>query len=291
MLYFIVNALSGKGKGAETAENIKTILEEKGVDFQMHFTSAPLHAITLAKELSQKSDCEGVVAVGGDGTFSEVLNGIELNVPLGVVSSGSGNDFMRTFAPNKTVAEQLQPIIENKTKRIDYIQVNDMRCLNVSGTGFDVDILLRERKLRKVISGSLSYYASLIITLFTLKFRRFRLKIDDSISIDEPCLIVALANGRYFGGGMPVSLDSEIDDGFMDLLLVKKLPFYRIPDVLLRFLQGKIKTVKKYVDIYRCRKVEGSVNPLVEFQLDGELHSIPSFRVELKDSAISVFAE
>ncbi len=290
MLYFIVNALSGKGKGGETAKKIEAILSAKKVEFKMFYTKAKYHAIELARNLSQKDDCTGIVAVGGDGTFSEVLNGLDLRVPLGVVSSGTGNDFMRTYAPGKTLEEQLEPIIAGTKKHIDFLHVNDMRSLNVTGTGFDVDILLRERKLRKYLSGSLSYYSSLLLTLFTMKFRNFSLKIDNEKSVNASCLILSMANGRYFGGGMPVSLESDIADGVMELLLVKKLPFYRVPDVLARFLAGKIKNVKKYVEIYHCTCVEGAVTPAVMFNIDGELYDMPEFKVTLKKGALTIFA-
>lgn len=289
MLYFIVNALSGKGKGKETAQKIKSILLDKKIEFQMLFTKAKEHAISLAKELSNKDDCQGIIAVGGDGTFSEVLNGIDTNIPLGLVSSGSGNDFMRTFAPKKSIEEQLQPILENKTRKIDYIQVNDRRSLNVAGTGFDVDILIREEKLRKFLKGSFSYYTALIMTLFTMKFRNFKLTVDDKIEINEPCLIMSMANGRYFGGGMPISLDSSLDDGFMDLTIVKKVPFYVVPGLLMRFMKGTLKDDKKYVDVYHCTKIKGEVNPQVKINLDGELFDMPEFTAVLKKGELSVF--
>ncbi len=289
MLYFIVNALSGKGKGKEAARKIKDILSAKKVEFQMIFTKAKEHATALAREISKKSDCSGIVAVGGDGTFSEVLNGIDTSIPLGFVSSGSGNDFMRTFAPSSSLEELLDPIIENKTKKIDYMEINGKRSLNVAGTGFDVDVLLTEAKTHKFLSGSLSYYTALIITLFNLKFRRFSLTVDDGKKIDEECLLISMANGRYFGGGMPISLESQLSDGLMELVLVKKLPFYAIPGMLIKFMKGTLKEVTKYVDVYHCTKVEGSVTPEVKFNLDGELFDMPEFTATLHKGELTVF--
>lgn len=289
MLYFIVNALSGKGKGKETAQKIKAVLSEKKIAFRMVFTNAKEHAVELAREISKKDDCNGIIAVGGDGTFSEVLNGIDTRVPLGLISSGSGNDFMRTFAPRKSLEEQLQPILENKTRKIDYIEVNGKRSLNVAGTGFDVDILIREEKIRKILKGSLSYYTALVMTLFTIKFRNFKITIDDETELDEPCLIMAMANGRYFGGGMPISLDSSLDDGFMDLTVVKKVPFYVIPSLLIRFMKGTLKEAKKYVNVYKCTKIKGEVKPQVKINLDGELFDMPEFTAVLKKGELTVF--
>lgn len=289
MLYFIVNKLSGKGKGKETAEKIVACLNEKNIEFKMVETKKPKHAIELAQEISLKEDCTGIVAVGGDGTFSEVLNGIQKDVPIGFISSGSGNDFLRTFAPDKDFEQQLNAVICGNTKKIDYIQINQKRSLNVAGTGFDVDILLLESKLRKFLSGSFCYYTALIITLFTLKFRKFTIKIDDEKEISEDCLIMSLANGKYFGGGMPISLDSRLDDGVMDLILITKLPFYHIPRVLIKFMKGRLQEETRFVKTYRCKKVECSVKPEVQMQTDGEIHFMPSFKAELIENGLTVF--
>lgn len=289
MLYFIVNALSGKGKGNETAQKIKDILSAKKVQFQMVFTKAKEHATALARELSKKADCSGIVAVGGDGTFSEVLNGVDTNVPLGFVSSGSGNDFMRTFRPSASLEELLEPIISNRTQKIDFLEINGKRSLNVAGTGFDVDVLLTEAKTHKFLSGSLSYYTALLITLFNLKFRRFNITVDNSIKIDENCLLISMANGRYFGGGMPISIGSELNDGLMELVIIRKLPFYSVPGMLIKFMKGKLQEVTKYVDVYHCTRVEGSVTPNVKFNLDGELIDMPEFTAVLHRSELTVF--
>ena len=289
MLYFIVNKLSGKGKGKETAEKIVACLNEKNIEFKMVETKKPKHAIELAQEISLKEDCTGIVAVGGDGTFSEVLNGIQKDVPIGFISSGSGNDFLRTFAPKRDFEQQLNAVICGNTKKIDYIQINEKRSLNVAGTGFDVDILLLESKLRKFLSGSFCYYTALIITLFTLQFRNFTIKIDDKTEISEDCLIMSLANGKYFGGGMPISLDSRLDDGVMDLILITKLPFYHIPRVLIKFMKGRLQEETRFVKTYRCKKVECSVKPEVQMQTDGEIHFMPSFKAELIKNGLTVF--
>lgn len=287
MLYFIVNKLSGKGK--DTAKKIITRLENLNLDYKMEFTRKKQHAIELAREFSKKEDCTGIVAVGGDGTFSEVLNGIDTKIPMGFISSGSGNDFLRTFAPKMTVEEQIDTVIKGQTKQIDYIQINEKRSLNVAGTGFDVDILLMERKLRKFLRGSFCYYAALIISIFTIKFRNFTIKIDDKIHVDEACLIMSIANGKYFGGGMPISLDSSLDDGLMELVYIKKLPRYYIPKILLKFMKGKLKEETKYVEIHRCTSVECSVQPEMQMQTDGEIQFMPSFKATLVKGGLTVF--
>ncbi len=291
MLYFIVNKLSGKGKGAEIANIISKAMSEKNIPFSMHETEYHGHAIELSKECSSKDDCQGIVAVGGDGTFSEVLNGLNTAVPMGVITSGSGNDFMRSFAPNKSTLEQLDIVLNGKTDNVDFIQVNDKRSLNVTGTGFDVDILIRERKFHKVLSGSMSYFASLIVTLFTMKFRNFKMVIDEKTNLDQDCLLLALANGKYFGGGLPVSLDSKLNDGILDLTVIRKMPMVKVPFILAKFLKGKISEVTDYVSTYKCKKLECTVSPETDIQLDGELFPISHFVCSIHTNELKMFTE
>lgn len=289
MLYFIVNELSGKGMGKQVAERIKTRLKNAGVDFIMAVTQYRSHATRLAEDFSKKDDCTGIVAVGGDGTFSEVLNGLDTKIPMGVISAGSGNDFLRTFAPNSTCETQIDAVLGGKTKNTDYIQVNSKRSLNVAGTGFDVDILLKERKFRKFLGGSVSYFVALIATLFSLKFRTFELSCDGSEKQTKECLLLAVANGKYFGGGLPLSLSADLYDGYLDVTLVKRMPFFRIPGMLIKFLKGRISEVKDYVETYRCTKIECSVSPKVNIQLDGELFDFQSFTCNLKKDELKMF--
>lgn len=288
MLYFIVNELSGNGAGKIAAEKIRERL--KGTDYVMARTEYHAHAVTLAKEFSSKSDCTGIIAVGGDGTFSEVLNGLDLRIPMGVISSGSGNDFMRTFLPKSDIKTQLDAILCGKARKIDFLEINGMRSLNVAGTGFDVDILLREKKFHKYLRGSLSYFTALITTLFTMKFRTFDILVDGKTNIRQECLLLTAANGRYFGGGLPVSPESLLDDGTIDLVLIKRMPRFMVPGMLIKFLKGKISEVTEYVDIYHCKQIECSVLPKVDIQLDGELFDIPHFICELKEKALNIFA-
>ena len=287
MLYFIINPHSGNGNGRATADKLKTFLAD--VPYTVIFTQQQGDATVLAAQCCQKEDCAGVVAVGGDGTVNEVVNGMDLRVPLGVIASGSGNDFLRTFAPGSTLKEQLAPIREGKTRQIDLLHINDLRSLNVAGTGFDVDILLRQAKLKRVLKGSAGYFASLLITLFSMKFRTFTLSFDGGETRTIPALLLVLANGRFFGGGLPASPDASLTDGKISVVLIKKLPRWKIPYVLIRFLKGRIAEVKRYTEVFTCTRVEGSVLPAVSLQLDGELFDLPRFVCTVAPRELTIF--
>lgn len=277
MIYFIVNSLAGGGKGEEAKNNLEKALSDYSGRYEIHITLYPKHAIELAAQLSAKADCEGIVAMGGDGTFSEVLNGIDLSKPLGLIPCGTGNDFAHGAGIDNNVVEGIKAVFGGKTQHIDYITVGEKRCLNITGTGFDVDILAREAKYRQKWKSKLTYYAALFVSILSIKFRKIHLKIDDTINIDTDMLIMVAANGKFFGGGMPMVPSAITNDGFMDVLLVHRVPWYAIPKLLLCFLNGKIEQQKKYVDIYHCKKIECSVDGSNDIEIDGEVsQSLPA---------------
>ena len=291
MIYFIINTLAGGGKGAE-AKNLleKALLKYQG-QYEVYETKYPKHAIKLAEQLSAKLDCEGRVAMGGDGTFSEVLNGIDTSVPLGLIPCGTGNDFAHGAEIKADIIEGLEAVFGGKTAAIDYIKVGDKRCLNITGTGFDVDILAREAKYRKKWKSKLTYYAALFVSILSIKFRKIHLKIDDTIKIDTDMLIMVAANGKFFGGGMPMVPSAVTNDGFMDVLLVHRVPWYAIPKLLLCFLNGKIEEQKKYVDIFHCKKVECSVEDSFDIEIDGEVsQSLPAI-IEICTDELKLFVK
>ena len=264
----IVNPKAGSGRGLKDWPIISNQMYSHGLHFTCLFTEHKYHAM----ELTVKAINDGyrnIVAVGGDGTFSEVLNGADVKVPMGFIPSGSGNDFIRTTG-EKPLEQRLDEIINGEYKHIDFISVNDKRCLNVMGAGFDVDVLENEAQFRKTFRGSICYYLGLLKSLLCIRFRPMKMVIDGKEQIDCACLIFALANGKYYGGGMPVALDASVDDGLLDLLVIKKLPLYKVPYILVKFLKGNVRDVKKHTVSCKCKSFCCYLGD-VSMQTDGEI--------------------
>jgi len=291
MIYFIVNPLAGGGKGAEAKTLLNEALSAYDGKYEIYETEYPKHAIELAKKLSAKADCEGLVALGGDGTFSEVLNGMDTSKPLGLIPCGTGNDFAEGAGITNNVKHGVEAAFEGKTSSIDYIKVGDKRCLNITGTGFDVDILAREARYRKKWKSKLTYYAALFVSILSIKFRKIHLVIDDSIKVDKDMLIMVAANGKFFGGGMPMVPSAVTNDGFMDVLLVRKVAWYVIPKLLLCFLNGKIEQQTKHIEMYHCKKIECSVEDSNDIEMDGEVSPSLPATIEICSGELRLFCK
>jgi YegS/Rv2252/BmrU family lipid kinase len=264
MLHFIVNIKSGKGKALSNIRKITDYLTKRGIEYSMHVTRYPHHGEELARKLSLQ-DGATIVAMGGDGTFHEVLNGIgDLEkVRLGFIPCGRGNDFARAAGFNKNPIKALEDILRGEETRFDYINVGSRRCLNVAGTGMDVDVLLRVDGSQK----KLTYLKSLIACLAHFEPYKVTATVNGETK-EFSCLVAAVCNGIAFGGDMKVSPDSKIDDGVLDLRIIT-MPKGSVWGYLPKFVSGK--HVKESWSVhYKCESAK--ITASLPVQLDGEIY-------------------
>lgn len=269
MYDIVVNPLGGKGKSLKALKAAEKIFAERGVEYTVHNTEYAGHATELARELSRKPEAK-ILVFGGDGSFNEVLNGIENfeNVTLGIVPCGTGNDFVRASGHPIKIKEAIDLILKDNVGYIDYIDVGSRRCLNVAGAGMDVDVLLRYAAM-KAFRGKLKYYASLIDTLIHVKWHKLRLTIDGK-TMDKSVFMIGVGNGTCIGGGMPICPDAKVDDGLLSVVIVNEMKKSRIPVELPGFLSGK-HVKKDYTEVYSAKEVTVEVLDDGKIELDGEV--------------------
>lgn len=233
MIHFIVNATSGSSAGTKALRVCSDICMSKGLSYSVNLTERKAHAEEHAKNLSAAG--EGlIVAIGGDGTFHEVLNGIDPAVTaVGFVPAGSGNDFARAAKLQREPAKAFNDILRGDKKQIDYIQVSNRRCLNVAGTGMDVDVLTAVYGK----TNALTYYTSLLACLAKFKPYDVRIKTGGE-TIEKSCIMVGVCNGVAIGGGITLSPQSEIDDGKLNLIIMEKKD-RGLLKILPKFMKGK----------------------------------------------------
>lgn len=274
MYHIISNPISGRGKSNLASIKIKKYLDEHQIDYQWYETKYKNHPQEIAIEIDSKNPHGGdMIVIGGDGTLNEVVNGIgDLNHwNIGLIPAGSGNDLASKLnLKPKDPIYNLEIILKGKTKAIDYIQVNQHRCLNIAGTGIDVDILKRFEKYTH-LRGKFRYLVALIVTLCVFHWYRFEVSIDGAPFEKKEGFITSICNGSRFGGGIQICPISEVDDNQLNYVFVKKLPRITIPYYLIQLLRGKILRFTKKVECIPCQKIiYRSVKPFL-FNIDGEL--------------------
>lgn len=284
MLNFIVNTHSGKGLSGKNIAKIAKYCYKNNIDYTVYITSAPGHATTLAQNLvDQKADI--IVAVGGDGTFHEVLNGITTfeNTRLGFIPSGRGNDFARGMGIPRDPIEALKVILRGVPKDADYIKVGDKRCLNIAGTGLDVDVLQRVADKH----GKITYLSSLIYCVNHFDPYEISYTLNGETK-EVKAIMLGVCNGNQFGGGLKLSPESKCDDGILDVLIMQMPADKKIMKVLFKFTRGKHLNLPITTHI-KCESISIRTKINYPVELDGEIYDDLKFDCEIVKGGLKTF--
>ena len=289
MYYVIVSGKKKSKQSKHVIENLKEKLELRKIEYKFCISEYEGHSIELAKWASQQDDCKAIIAVGGDGTFYEVLNGMDTKkIPLGLIPAGTGNDFARTLGIGLDIDECLDNIIGKEPDYVDYMKIGDKKAFNLIGTGFDIQLLKREKKLRKIFKSKISYRIALLQTILLSKFHKIKFRIDDGEVVEKKVFMVDCCNGKWGGGMLPLWLEADPFDGYIDFMYIDTFNKFKLLPLLLKFKKGDLPKTK-YVQHYKCKKVEIEVESNLESNLDGELsHLFPNV-IEIVHKELKIF--
>ncbi len=269
MLNLIVNPKANKGRGKRLLQKVEAKLKEEGVAYHIFRPEARGATTAYVREITRQGETF-IVAMGGDGTLNEVLQGIHdtSRVRLGLIPAGTGNDFAAAVNIPKGV-KALDLILHSEPKFTDYIEFDDnRRSINIAGMGIDVDILERCERV-KVWGRKSKYFFSLLVSL--CKYRAVKMCVSvDGESKEYHALIAAVCNGSQFGGGIRVCPVAEVDDGKLDVVIADCPKRHKIPVELLYLMRGKILS-RKILHHFRCDSVEIQTDEEGVAQYDGEL--------------------
>ena len=228
---FIVNPIAGTGFSLQTMKNLEGRLRQKGIEYKVFLTERPGHATQIAAQLAEEDQVYAVVAVGGDGTASEVAAGLcETGKPMGIIPAGTGNDFIKTTGIPNDPQKALELLLSRQPVDTDTGTVNYQFFLNVCGTGFDVTVLDYAESLKDKHRGLTPYLIGLLKAI--RHYESVKLKVTaDGKTEEGRYLVCSIANGRYIGGGIPICPEANPADGKLNLVLIKhrarwKIPFY-----------------------------------------------------------------
>ena len=278
--HVIANPVAGKKNSSKNLKTVETLLKERGVEYEIHLSRAKRDATEIARQLTQAGETE-LIALGGDGTLHEVLNGIvePKNCRLGLIPSGTGNDFAERLNVPLDAEKALNLILEGEAKPVDYLEVGGVRCMNVAGIGMDVDVLERCKKGK--MKGKPKYLLSLVQSLFA--FKGYKVKIEsEGAEMERDVLIAAACNGTQFGGGIQICPTADVSDGKIDAVIVDCIGGkWKIIKAFLKLLKGKILEYPATTH-FLCEKLTFLPQKPCTVQLDGELYPNLEFTVELK---------
>lgn len=287
MYHIIVNPQGGKGKSLKALTTVEEIFKNNNAQYVVHKTEYAGHATEIARELSKTPDTN-IVVMGGDGSFHEVLCGIDNfdNVTLGLVACGSGNDFIKKSGHSTNVKEAVQTILNGKVGFVDYMELGKYRCLNVGGGGMDVDVLLKYANC-KTLKGKAAYYYSLFYTLLHTRFHHLRITAD-GVTKDTSVFMIGVGNGGFIGGGIPICPNTIVDDGLLNVGYVSEMKKSKIIFRLFKFLKGK-HVGTDWGGEYTAKKVTIEALDDSRFELDGEIIEDTKLDIEVVHNKLKMF--
>ena len=221
---FIINPNSGKKKGLKILKSIKPILSDKKIKYALIETKYSGHAIKIANELNIEK-YNGLIIVGGDGTFHEIVSGLmtrkdQRKIPIGIIPGGSGNSFLYNLYQNPITA--LKEILKFKKRYVDVIEVktkqNLFYSINLVGWGLITDVGKNAEKYRWL--GTSRYTLVSLIEIIKNKTRKATLIINNK-EYDSAFTFIIACNTKYVGKGMYMAPKANVGDGLLDLIVVK----------------------------------------------------------------------
>ena len=282
----IVNPQAGNGRTEKIWPNIESALEKSIGSFEVLQTTCRGDATDLSRRILAV-DTVRIVAVGGDGHLNEVLNGfIENDLPvnpearLSFVMTGTGCDFQRSLGISGKWQNAAAKLKDAKVRKIDvgkvtYTAADKTQKIryfdNIASFGLSgaVDHCLEHSRLRDYLGGSPLFLWATIKTVFTHPNQGIRFRIDDGPEEEICSRLGLLANGRYFGGAMHAAPEAELDDGLLDLLMLKEISVAKFLWHLPKIYKG---THLKIPEIFfqKVRKFTAESSEQVILDIDGE---------------------
>ncbi|PRY49174.1 YegS/Rv2252/BmrU family lipid kinase [Arcticibacter pallidicorallinus] len=269
-ILFIINPISGGKNKRDFPLMAKAHLDMRKYNSEFIYTNYPRHAYDLAQK-AVKENIDVVVAVGGDGTINEVGSAIMgTDTKMGIVPCGSGNGLARALGIPLSWKKAVMRLNEFRSRRIDTGILNEFRFFNMAGLGFDAHISNEFAALKG--RGLTGYVKKAFSEVLNYKPGQYTLEIDGK-TLEREAFMISFANSSQYGNDAHIAPKALLDDGILDICIIKPFPLYLFISMGLRMF-AKTSEQSKYVEIIKGEsvRIESVTNSLVH--IDGEAKMI-----------------
>ncbi len=268
-ILFVINPAAGKGRGIKEIPRIKQRFKE--FDYEI-IISKEANGITKMVQEELNKNYTDIIAVGGDGTLGEVINGVVgKDITVGVLPLGSGNDFIKTLGLSEDFEERLLAIEKGLTKEIYAPSVNEHYFINVLGWGVDAEII-KEKNKNIIREGKLNYLYSTLKMLLVYKPKEVTFTVDEKVYTKE-VYIVAVGNGQYVGNGMKICPGANPTDQELEICIVEKMPRRTLLRHFSKIFKGTHGSVTG-IEILKGRRIIVKFPRTTVIQEDGTLRQV-----------------
>ncbi len=294
--FAIVNPAAGGGKSAKLAGPALARLRAKGLHIDVIASTGPGHAVQLAREACSQG-YRRFLAVGGDGTAHEILNGVFARNPvaeriaLGFLPLGTGNSFLRDFTKHGAEAS-LDALFANRTRAVDLVRLTHasgkIYSFNILSVGFTADVGALSNRVFKPL-GHLGYLFGVFVGLVRFKRRAFVLRSDDETEWDtRRSLFLTFNNSKYTGGTMLIAPDATPSDGFIEFVRWGPIGRFGLLRMLPRLYSGTHLN-HPLASRKSVKHVEFNIPVPVDVLIDGEIFSLECKTLDILPSAVDIY--
>ncbi|MGQ9539535.1 MAG: diacylglycerol/lipid kinase family protein [Armatimonadota bacterium] len=286
----ILNPKAGRCRARHQQAVLRNLLDhtarQVGCRWQMVETNRPGEATLLARQAANDGT-PMVVAAGGDGTLGEVANGlVGTSTRLGILPLGTGNDFARCVGLSENLSVAVETLFIGKPHWTDLGRVGDRYFINAAGCGFDAAVAQRVNRGFRFLRGTAAYVAAVYQTLMTFKPTLMRI-IADQEQIVERVLLCTVANSQSYGGGMRIAPLAQVDDGWLDVCIVKAVSKMEFVRIFPRVFTGTHITHPRFM-MLKAKRVWVESEPPVPVLVDGDVPGSTPAEFSVHPSAIQV---
>ena len=302
-IQIVVNPAAGSGKAKRVAHDLlQKVKSIPGYDFNLTFTIDKNDALFITRK-AISDGASMIVAVGGDGTINEVVNGFfvegnSLNpfCELGIINCGTGGGYARTLNNPKSIEQQFELLFQPASTELDLGQITyqdysgttvSRLFVNECQVGIGSDVASRVGKKSKIFGGKIAFGVAATALAILMKPLKLEIGFDDE-SIQEFSLIgLVVGNGTECAGGMRLTPDAKLNDGFFDVLSIHEMTVVQRLFNLSKVYSGK-HILSPHFTIRRCKKlmIRSSIN--ISLEADGEMLGNSPFDIEIIPAAIRV---
>lgn len=232
-------------------------------------------------------------ACGGDGTLNEIVNGAAgfSNASVGCYPCGSGNDFVKCYGGADGFMD-IEELYNGVEQYLDLIRVDGKYCINVCNFGLDAAVLVAMQSVKNkfIFKGKMAYFAGVAHAFAKNMRTRCKVTVDGDVIAEESVLLCAIANGQYYGGSFRCAPSAELDDGKLEVCLVKPISRLRFLTLMGDFMKGRHVGNPRFADVLVYRRgttvqVESDEDAFT-YALDGELNKNRSFTAEAVEKTL-----
>ncbi|MEG1613030.1 MAG: diacylglycerol kinase family lipid kinase [Clostridia bacterium] len=292
MFDLIINPMAKRGRGLDEVRRVESYFAKKNIDYIEHYTKYVKHATELSYDLTLQS-ADVIVACGGDGTIHEVINGIikakqkmaneglQCNTKLGILPCGTGNDFMRSAGMSIATLEAADVLISGKPQNVDAINIDGRYEITFACKGIDVDVV------NMVNASAKKTESSYLKNILKCIFKRINYDFDilaDGEHIKYNGVFTAVLNGGKVAGGIDFCPDAKVDDGFLNLVMIKHQNLFKMLYTLLMIFKGRANSTSG-VEFRKCKTVTVT-NQQTVTDIDGELFENINFEATIAPNAL-----